>query len=94
MLMDQWLSTALSSSKQRILGILGEEDSWGLMYNLYADVLLGTNLVPKSVSVYCTYHTALPTLHQVLDIHTNYLGTRLASREWPLMTAAISTTLT
>ena len=63
MLMSQWLSTALSSDKQRILGIFGQDDSWGLMYNLYADVLLGTNLVPKSVRVYSNPPTMLLTLH-------------------------------
>ena len=49
--MEQWKSSALSSDQQRILGVFGEETSWSLTYNLYIDLLLGTNLVPTSVGV-------------------------------------------
>ena len=80
MMMSQWLSTALSSDKKSVLGIFGEDGSWGLMYNLYADVLLKTDLIPNSVRVYRLYHALRLTSPQVLDVHTNNLGTRLASR--------------
>ena len=47
------MGSALSSDKQQILGRFGDDtgSSWSLAYNLYADRLLGTNLVPDSVGV-------------------------------------------
>lgn len=42
---------ALSSDQQHILLRYGEEGSWTLLYNLYADKLLGLDLVDPSVSV-------------------------------------------
>ena len=62
-MMGEWLSTAISSDKQRILGVFGEDDSWGLMYNLYADVLLKTDLVPNSVRMCRPYHIMPLTSH-------------------------------
>ena len=50
--MEKWQSLALSSDQQSILATFGVEDSWSLMYNLYADLLLGTGLVPQSVSIH------------------------------------------
>ncbi|KAH9926279.1 uncharacterized protein BXZ73DRAFT_49533 [Epithele typhae] len=49
-LFNTWSANAVSSSSdQHLLGIYGMPDSWSLMYNLYADRLAGTNLVPQSV---------------------------------------------
>ncbi|KAJ3538099.1 hypothetical protein NM688_g6567 [Phlebia brevispora] len=46
----QWQSQALSSALQHILTSFGDLDtSWSLSYNLFADRLLGTNLIPSSV---------------------------------------------
>ena len=79
--MNQWLSTALSSDKQQILGIFGDDSSWSLVYNLYADLVLGTNLVPKSVRQRLLRSCSnIFTLYgQVLENHTKYLGSRLVS---------------
>ena len=49
-LFNSWLSLATSSSGSRLLGGYGNETSWSLMYNLFADKMLGLNLVPQSVS--------------------------------------------
>ncbi|KAF8497609.1 hypothetical protein F5888DRAFT_1906874 [Russula emetica] len=44
----QWKSLALSSD-QHLLAAYGQNNSWTLGYNLFADVWLGTNLVESSV---------------------------------------------
>ncbi|OCH88863.1 DUF1793-domain-containing protein [Obba rivulosa] len=48
-LIGEWESLALSSDQQHLLLDYGDESSWALVYNLYADRLLGTNLVNSSV---------------------------------------------
>ena len=49
-LIGEWKPLALSSDQKRVLETFGVEDSWSLTYNLYADLLLGTGLVPQLVS--------------------------------------------
>ncbi|KAF8497614.1 hypothetical protein F5888DRAFT_1613618 [Russula emetica] len=49
----QWKSLALSDD-QHLLAAYGQNHSWTLGYNLFADVWLGTNLVESSVGV-CDY---------------------------------------
>ena len=49
-LLSAWSSLATSSSGSRLLGSYGNQQSWSLMYNLFADKLLGLNFVPQSVS--------------------------------------------
>lgn len=44
-----WQDLALSSNRDHFLFSYGEESSSALMYNLFADRLLGTNLIPQSV---------------------------------------------
>ncbi|OCH90332.1 DUF1793-domain-containing protein [Obba rivulosa] len=44
-----WESLALSSDQQHLLLDYGDETTWALAYNLYADRLLGLNLVNPSV---------------------------------------------
>lgn len=51
-LVGQWQSLALSSDQKHLLRVYNDQTSWALMYNLYADRLLGTNLV--SDTVHCT----------------------------------------
>ena len=49
-LLSSWLSLATSSGGSRLLGSYGNQQSWTLMYNLFADKLLGLNFVAQSVS--------------------------------------------
>ena len=49
-LFSSWKSLAEAPDQSHLLGVYGNEQSWALMYNLYADKLLGTNVVPQSVS--------------------------------------------
>ena len=56
-LLGEWVSLALSSDKSRILGFYNDESSDSLLYNIYADRLLGTNLIPQSVSIHSFWYT-------------------------------------
>jgi hypothetical protein len=38
-----------SSDKSHMMLTYGDNPSWGLMYNLYADKLLGTNVFPAAM---------------------------------------------
>ncbi|KAJ8483511.1 hypothetical protein ONZ51_g4652 [Trametes cubensis] len=48
-LVGSWQSLATSSDQQHILGTYGDQSSWALMYNIYADLLLGTNIVSQTL---------------------------------------------
>ncbi|KAM5540219.1 hypothetical protein V8D89_006038 [Ganoderma adspersum] len=68
-LFNSWLSRTMSSDGSHLLGGYGNEESWSLMYNLFADKMLGLNFVPQSV----------------IDMHTQYLNSRLATAsQWGL----------
>ena len=70
----QWKSLALNSD-QHLLAAYGQNNSWTLGYNLFADVWLGTDLVESSVRV-CDYW--LPDVPdqfcwQVYNGHSNFI---------------------
>ncbi|KAI1793781.1 hypothetical protein LXA43DRAFT_1122215 [Ganoderma leucocontextum] len=68
-LLSSWLSLATSSGGSRLLGSYGDQQSWSLMYNLFADKMLGLNFVDQSV----------------IDMQTQYLGGLLATApQWGL----------
>ncbi|KAK7047204.1 hypothetical protein VNI00_006870 [Paramarasmius palmivorus] len=46
-LTSQWVT--LASSGDRIASVYGDSLSWGLIYNLYADILLQTKVIPEKV---------------------------------------------
>ncbi|KAF9653386.1 DUF1793-domain-containing protein [Thelephora ganbajun] len=86
--LGQWQSVALSSDKSHYTLSYGNDSSWGLLYNLYADRLLGFNMFPQSV-----YETQTKWYATKLD----EFGIRLDSRssdaktDWQLWTAATLT---
>ena len=47
---QQWQKLALSSDKTHLTLAYGNDATWGLAYNLFADKLLGLNFIPQSVS--------------------------------------------
>jgi len=71
----QWKSLAFSND-QHLLAAYGQNNSWTLGYNLFADVWLGTNLVESSVGVrdYC-FPVALISFFswQVYTGHSNFI---------------------
>lgn len=48
--MQVWLDGALSQDHSRLLSSFGDQTSDGLIYNMYADKLLGLGLIPSNVS--------------------------------------------
>ena len=48
-LLGEWQSLATGTSSH-LLGEYGNQQSWSLMYNMFADKLLGLNFIPQSVS--------------------------------------------
>ncbi|EMD37367.1 hypothetical protein CERSUDRAFT_114040 [Gelatoporia subvermispora B] len=48
-LMSEWDMLAYSSDQSHVLMDYGDESSWALMYNLYPDRLLGTNLINSTI---------------------------------------------
>ena len=52
-MIDAWLDFATFPQNEgpgHLLGAYGDEKSWALMYNVYADKLLGTGMLSESVS--------------------------------------------
>ncbi|KAL1944830.1 hypothetical protein VTO73DRAFT_2450 [Trametes versicolor] len=88
-LMQQWQSLALSFDQQHFLGVYGNQTSWALMYNLYADRLLGTNLVNQTTlqgqsALYKNLLSSTSAFGLELDSDT----TKQTSIAWLLFTAA------
>ncbi|KAI9067393.1 DUF1793-domain-containing protein [Trametes sanguinea] len=48
-LAGSWQSLATSVDQKHILGFYGNQQSWALMYNIYADRLLGTDVVSQTL---------------------------------------------
>nr|VWO99943.1 Hypoxanthine-guanine phosphoribosyltransferase [Ganoderma boninense] len=48
-MLSSWLSLASSSGGSHLLGSYGSQQSWSLMYNLFAEKLLGLNFVAQPV---------------------------------------------
>ncbi|KAI0353838.1 DUF1793-domain-containing protein [Trametes cingulata] len=87
-LVGQWQSLAQSSDGQHLLGSYGDQQSWSLMYNLYADRLLGTNIVDQNLmklqtAFYRELLGSAPMFGLTLD---NTVGMTHAA--WLLFTAA------
>ena len=58
--MTTWKSQTFSSETSNLDFYYGDQGTNGMMYNLYADVLLGLNFVPSDVySVLTTYYNNL-----------------------------------
>ncbi|KLO15798.1 DUF1793-domain-containing protein [Schizopora paradoxa] len=47
-----WLNGALSEDQSHLLSSFGDQNSNGMIYNLYADKLLGLGLIPPNVSLH------------------------------------------
>ena len=48
--MQIWIDGALSEDHSHLLSSFGDQNSSGLIYNMYADKLLGLDLIPSNVS--------------------------------------------
>lgn len=87
----QWQTFATSKTGPHLTLAYGNDASWGLSYNLYADKLLGTNVFPSSVFDMQTkwYPTVAQSFGVPLDTRHTY-----TKSDWSIWTAAIMTTTT
>ncbi|TCD67398.1 hypothetical protein EIP91_012433 [Steccherinum ochraceum] len=95
-LMQMWKSSAISSDGTHILETYGgNQSSWSLPYNLYADKLLQTNLVDNAL--YSAETSFLNKLSNVTTSSATPFGVPVdpsntqGNAAWTLMTAAIVT---
>ncbi|TFK86748.1 hypothetical protein K466DRAFT_492211 [Polyporus arcularius HHB13444] len=89
-LAERWLSLAQSSDGERLLGQYGNESSSAMLYNIYADLLLGTQLIDQDVLAKQTeyYNILLETQASPHGLYIdNALGNE-ASVAWMFFTAA------
>lgn len=86
--LSQWQTAALSSDKSHYTLSYGDNGSWGLLYNLFADRLLGFNMFPQSV-----YDTQTKWYAKKLADFGIPLDSRStdAKTDWQLWTAATVT---
>ncbi|RPD57640.1 DUF1793-domain-containing protein [Lentinus tigrinus ALCF2SS1-6] len=70
-LIESWLSLAQSRDGRHLLGVYDDQQSWSLLYSLYADRLLGTNLINQ-------------TSLQILDDQAQFYSAILSSAGTPL----------
>ena len=67
-LIEQWQSFSTSEGNDRLLGAFQQQDSGGLIYNLYADKLLNLSLIPESVRQVRIYSYYLLSLSPRTDL--------------------------
>ena len=60
----------------------GQNDSWTLGYNLFADVWLNTSLVEPSVGILECSSIVVPDEFQVYDGHSNYIDLLMLSSDF------------
>jgi len=86
--LQTWQNVALSSDKSHYTLSYGNNPSWGLLYNLYADRLLGFNMFPQTV-----YETQTNWYSGKFSDYGIQLDTRStdAKTDWQIWTAATLT---
>lgn len=86
---QQWEQLAINQNADPPHTVLnyGDEDSYSLLYNLYADSLLQTNLVPRSV--YTMQSDFYPTVAQRYGVPLDTRASRTKS-DWEMFCAAIA----
>ncbi|EPT03715.1 hypothetical protein FOMPIDRAFT_1022289 [Fomitopsis schrenkii] len=88
---EKWQTMATTPDGRHLMLQYGNSSSWGISYNLYADQLLGTNLVPRSVYDMQTqwYTSVLNSYGVPLDTRNTYVLSN-----WEAWAAATMTTTT
>jgi hypothetical protein len=87
----QWLNMSTSHDGKRIKLAYQLDASWGIQFNLYADILLGLKLVPQSV--YTLLENYYPTIANAYGVQ---LDTRVTwgKTDWNMWCAALTKTST
>ncbi|KZV67101.1 DUF1793-domain-containing protein [Peniophora sp. CONT] len=84
---EQWQDLALSSDKTHLTLSYGNDSSWGLAYNLYADKLLGFNLFPQSIyDLQAKWYESLKESDFGIPLDTRHTYTK---SDWQIYTAAM-----
>ncbi|TFK75791.1 DUF1793-domain-containing protein [Pluteus cervinus] len=84
----EWQVYATAASGQHLTLAYGQDDSWGLSYNLFGDKLLGLNLFPQSVYKMQNdwYKAFIKPFGIILDTRNTW-----TKSDWTIFTAAIAT---
>ncbi|KAI0092705.1 hypothetical protein BDY19DRAFT_1054180 [Irpex rosettiformis] len=87
---SEWQQLAVSTDQKHLTLNYGNDSSWVLAYNLYADKLLGTNLIPKEVYNMQTawYGSVSNSFGVPLDTRNTYV---LSGKRWQIWSAATVT---
>ncbi|KAI0793192.1 hypothetical protein C8Q75DRAFT_840168 [Abortiporus biennis] len=92
---NQWQSMALSKDQTHLVADYGDDGSWTLAYNLYADRLLQTQLVSDSVYQLLTEYYKGLTSSSVATLFglpiDSTITTASANSAWTMFTAAVTT---
>ncbi|KAI9063327.1 DUF1793-domain-containing protein [Trametes sanguinea] len=95
---QNWEKLAVSSDGTHVTLAYGNDSSWGIAYNLYADKLLGTDLFPGSIydlqTKWYSSHATLTTRNLVnskLPLTLNDSKETPAMADWQMFTAATVT---
>ncbi|KAI0771549.1 hypothetical protein BD413DRAFT_492851 [Trametes elegans] len=96
---QEWQTLATSADGTHLTLTYGNDSSWGLTYNLYADKLLGTNIVPELLYSLLSSRRAWDINSETkwYSAHTNSYGVPLDSRQtlsksdWQIWAAAFVT---
>jgi len=86
-----WQSLALSSDHQSVLSNYGNQNSWAMEYNLYADLLLGTKVIPDSIyQTLATYYQGLvsSTIATQYGLPIDSSSLNVGNSAWTMFTAA------
>ncbi|EJD38420.1 DUF1793-domain-containing protein [Auricularia subglabra TFB-10046 SS5] len=88
-MVTRWRALATSTDRSHLKLSYSDNASWGLVYNLYADKLLGLDLFPKDV-----YDMQTAWYKQQMSSYGIPLDTRHAwtKTDWEIWTAAVSDT--
>ncbi|KAL1942377.1 hypothetical protein VTO73DRAFT_5979 [Trametes versicolor] len=79
-----WESLALSSDGTRLLGVYGNEQTWALMYNIYADRLLDTGIILQSQTAF--YKTLLNSSAPKFGLPIASNASGISNTAWLLFT--------
>ncbi|KAI0645914.1 hypothetical protein C8Q79DRAFT_1053364 [Trametes meyenii] len=85
---QQFDSHAFYTDQKRLLGVYGDTQSWALLYNIYADRLLGTSIVSDTLLQQRLSSTTATTSQFGIAIDNTI---QQASTAWTLLTAATVT---
>ncbi|KAI0793186.1 hypothetical protein C8Q75DRAFT_804004 [Abortiporus biennis] len=93
---NQWQTLALSSDLTHIVADYGDDGSWTLAYNLFADRLLQTKLVSDDIYQLATQYYKSLTVSSFANTSfglpfDSTITTSLANSAWTMFTAAVTT---